>query len=260
LKSFYQTGLSHEQAETIGGAYKGFNDSLASWGSKRVMAQQCGGTWLQTFATINGIYNAGRPLPALQLVTWNDYEEGTEIESGIDNCVSVTAQVSGSALQWKILGSQSTIDHFVAYISSDGKNLMSLGDFSPTDRSLDLCSYTLASKSYKLYVQAVGKPSLTNHISPSVSYSPQSNVAAEPAPQPPTPPPPAPPATTPTPVSSPAPTPTSGSGTSTSTTAVAPTAPSAELSLSATPSTLTLGNNESRVVTRVRFHRRHHKF
>ena len=22
----------------------------------------------------------------MQLVTWNDYEEGTEIESGIDNC------------------------------------------------------------------------------------------------------------------------------------------------------------------------------
>ena len=42
-------------------------------------------------------YNSGKQLPALQLVTWNDYEEGTEIESGIDNCFSLSASVSGGS-------------------------------------------------------------------------------------------------------------------------------------------------------------------
>ena len=47
LTSFYDTGLSYPKEETIGAAYKGFNDSLASWGSNRIMNQQCGQTWLR---------------------------------------------------------------------------------------------------------------------------------------------------------------------------------------------------------------------
>ena len=46
LTSFYDTGLSYPKEETIGAAYKGFNDTLASWGSNRIMNQQCGQTWL----------------------------------------------------------------------------------------------------------------------------------------------------------------------------------------------------------------------
>ena len=40
------------------------------------MGQQCGQTWLQTFSKLNGLYNSGKQIPALQLVTWNDDEEG----------------------------------------------------------------------------------------------------------------------------------------------------------------------------------------
>src|SRR5439155_5872948 len=105
------------QEYTIGGVYKGFNDTLASWGSNRITGQQCGQTWLQTFAKVNSFYNSGKQLDALQLVTWNDYEEGTEIESGIDNCFSVSAKMSGTALQWNITGNENTIDHYVVYIS-----------------------------------------------------------------------------------------------------------------------------------------------
>ena len=50
---FYRTGLKVPQEKTIGATYKGFNDSLAAWGSKRVMSQQCGQTWLQTFNKAN---------------------------------------------------------------------------------------------------------------------------------------------------------------------------------------------------------------
>jgi len=168
LKSFYDTGISFGDEETIGATYKGFNDSLAAWGSGRVMNQQCGQTWLQTFSKINGIYNSGKQLSALQLVTWNDYEEGTEIESGIDNCVSITASVSGHSLQWAIKGAEGTIDHYVPYVSTDGKNLMALGDAYAGTSSVNLCSYGLADGSYTLYVQAVGKPSVKNQISAAV--------------------------------------------------------------------------------------------
>jgi hypothetical protein len=178
LTSFYQTGMSFPNAQTVGASYKGFNDSLAAWGSGRVMGQQCGVTWLQTFAEINGLYNPGKQLSALQLVTWNDYEEGTEIETGISNCVSVSASVNGNELKWTIQGNGSTVDHYVPYISTDGQNLMPLGNVSAGANSLNLCSYPIPSGNYVLYLQAVGKPSVTNQISGAVKFTSSCNNAA----------------------------------------------------------------------------------
>jgi hypothetical protein len=165
LKGFYNTGVPLTKEQTVGAAYKGFNDSLASWGLGRVMGQQCGQTWLQTFSEINSLYHSGKQLSALQLVTWNDYEEGTEIESGIKNCFTISAKQSGNSLQWTITGAESTIDHYVAYISTDGENLMPLGNVNTGLTSANLCSYSVPNGSYTLYVQAVGKPSISNQIS-----------------------------------------------------------------------------------------------
>ena len=171
LTSFYETGIPLTNDQTVGASYKGFNDSLASWGSGRVMGQQCGQTWLQTFSEINGLYNSGKQLSALQLVTWNDYEEATEIESGISNCVTLSATVAGNSLQWAIQGDGSTVDHYVPYISTDGQNLMALGDASAGIDSLNLCSYSIPNGNYVLYVQAVGKPSMVNQISGPVTFT-----------------------------------------------------------------------------------------
>ena len=171
LTSFYDAGMPLSSEQTVGATYKGFNDSLASWGSNRIMGQQCGQTWLQTFSEANSLYNSGKQLSSLQLVTWNDYEEATEIESGINNCASISASASGNALDWKIQGNESTVDHYTAYISTDGQNLMSLGDASSGASSLNLCSYSISNGNYIAYVQAVGKPSITNQISGAVSVS-----------------------------------------------------------------------------------------
>jgi len=171
LTSFYDTGIPLENEQTVGASYKGFNDTLASWGSNRIMSQQCGQTWLQTFSEINSLYNSGKQLAALQLVTWNDYEEATEIESGINNCFSVAASVSGNSLQWNVNGDESTVDHYVAYISTDGQNLMSLGEAYPGTGSVNLCSYSVPNGSYISYVQAVGKPSISNQMSGAVKFT-----------------------------------------------------------------------------------------
>lgn len=176
LTSFYDTGLTYPGAETVGAAYKGFNDTLASWGSNRIMSQQCGQTWLETFSKLNSMYNAGKQLPFLQLVTWNDYEEATEIESGIDNCFSLSAAVAGNALKWSPSGNENTVDHYTVYISSDGQNLMPLTDVSTGIYSLNLCGFPIPNGNYKLFVQAAGKPSLANQISGSTNYSPSCNA------------------------------------------------------------------------------------
>jgi hypothetical protein len=172
LSSFYQTGMGHPSEQVGGAAYKGFNDTMAAWGSHRIMKQQCGQTWLKTFSEINGLYNAGKQLPFVQLVTWNDYEEGTEIESGIDNCFSLSPSISGTSLQWSVSGDESSIDYYRVYISTDGKNLMPLIDNAVGLRSVNLCSFAIPAGSYKLLVQAVGKPALSSQITGAVNYSP----------------------------------------------------------------------------------------
>jgi hypothetical protein len=171
LTNFYQTGMGYQNEYTVGVGYKGFNDTLAAWGSDRIMGQQCGQTWLQTFGEINGLYNSGTQLPFLQLVTWNDYEEGTEIESGIDNCLTLSASVSNNTLSWKVNG-DSELDHYVVYISTDGQNLMPLGEnLQPGISSLNLCSLPIPNGNYQVFVQAVGKPSMANHITGAINYN-----------------------------------------------------------------------------------------
>ena len=171
LASFYDAGMSHPSEQTVGATYKGFNDTLASWGSNRIMGQQCGQTWLETFSKLNSMYNAGEPLPYLQLVTWNDYEEATEIESGIDNCLTLSGAVAANSLQWTLSGDESTVDHYTVYISSDGQNLMPLTEIATGIHSLNLCGFPIPNGSYTLFVQAIGKPSLANQITGATSYT-----------------------------------------------------------------------------------------
>jgi hypothetical protein len=187
LSSFYDTGMGFQNEETVGATYKGFNDSLASWGSGRIMGQQCGQTWLQTFSEINGLYNSGKQLTGLQLVTWNDYEEATEIESGIDNCFLLSGSTSGNTLQWNISG-ENTVDHYTVYISADGQNLMALTDVATGNYSLNLCAFPIPNATYTMFVQAVGKPTLANQITGAINYNATcAGTTTPPPPPPPTP-------------------------------------------------------------------------
>ncbi len=108
-------------------------------------------------------------LDAVQVVTWHDYEEGTEIQSGIDNCLSITASVSGTLLNWHV-ADESTLDHYTAFISLDGQNLMSLGDYAVGTHTLDLSAFNFPPGTYQVLVKAVGKPSIVNHMSASEIY------------------------------------------------------------------------------------------
>lgn len=171
LDGFYSTAQQYPNELPFATGYKGFNDSLAGWSSKRYMSQQCGQTWLQSIADIGSHYSSSNPLAKVQLVTWNDYEEGTEIETGIDNCVSVQAGIANSTLSWSITGNQNTLDHYTVFISNDGQKLMPLGDYPVSASQLDLSQFGFAAGSYTVYVKAVGQPSFVNHISAAAAYT-----------------------------------------------------------------------------------------
>ncbi len=171
LDNYYKTALSMPTKYSTGSGYKGFNDTLALWGTNRIVGQQCGQTWLQTMAEAGKFYSTTNQMPGIQLVTWNDYEEGSEIETGIDNCVAVAASVAGTVVSWSITGQINTVDHFSIYASQDGANLMWLADAPTTATSMDLAQFNLNAGNYTIFVKATGKPSLTNKISAGVQLT-----------------------------------------------------------------------------------------
>lgn len=166
---FLKIAAQHPGKLNYASVWKGFDDVVASWAPPggRHIEQLCGKTWLDSWATLR---NWSGRLDAVQVVTWHDYEEGTEIQSGIDDCQSIRAALQGNKLNWSV-PNEATIDHYTLFISIDGQQLMTLGDFPVGVRTLDLKAYNFAAGRYKVFVKAVGKPSITNHISNAVLYT-----------------------------------------------------------------------------------------
>jgi PKD repeat protein len=171
LDNFDQTAISKWPTYSTESGYKGFNDSLASWGSGRLINQNCGQTWFTSIAQSAKYFSTSKQMLGIQLVTWNDYEEGTEIESGIDNCVTISASVSGTVASWTITGQSNTLDHYSVFVSQDGENLMWLADVPVSSNSLDLAQFNLNAGNYQVFIKAVGQPSITNKISAGVSLT-----------------------------------------------------------------------------------------
>ena len=177
LDTLYSAGLTHPSQLTVGVIYKGFDDNNASWGGNRVIAQQCGQVLLKTANEMSKYFGGSNPqIPYVQVATWNDYEEGTAIEDGIDNCYTVNALLSGSQLTWSLVASDSTyaststIHHFNIYYADSAGNLYSAASNLPvTTTSFDLSSVVPAG-TWTIYVEMVGQPLIINRMSSGLTY------------------------------------------------------------------------------------------
>jgi hypothetical protein len=181
LDQFYGYAQSNSGKIPVGAGFKGFRntDIYQAWNTnERRMDQVCGQTWLQSFGTVQSNWSSSDQLDSLQLVTWNDYDEGTEIESGIDNCLSISASLGadGKTLSWSLSGSgeESTVDRYRIWSTpaSDGQNLTLRAEVTAGGaHSYDLSTLPLSAGSYTIYVQALGKPTILNHMANGVSYA-----------------------------------------------------------------------------------------
>ncbi len=87
LDNFYKTMITeYPNKIAVGAAWPGFDDSKASWSQNRKMSARCGQTFNDTLRMFRRYYDQQHPLPFLMIETWNDYEEGTAIERGVDTC------------------------------------------------------------------------------------------------------------------------------------------------------------------------------
>jgi hypothetical protein len=90
LEGFYKKMQSRPDKISVGTAWPGFDDTKASWSLDRHIAERCGKTFEDTLHIFHS-YNQLNPMPFLMIATWNDYEEGTAIESGVGRKCVATA-------------------------------------------------------------------------------------------------------------------------------------------------------------------------
>jgi hypothetical protein len=169
LDRFYSKAQGSNKI-VMGSAYKGFDDAEASWGKGRVIEQRCGQTWLATLGEAGHFYSSRHQLAALIIATWNDYEEGTEIETGIDNCVTIRASLSEGRLMWNVSGPENTIDHF-AVLAQSGHEWTEAADLPPGSHLIKLNQLQTRGEGY--CVAAVGKASMLNHFSEPIRNLPR---------------------------------------------------------------------------------------
>lgn len=183
LDYFYQQGAANPGHLTIGLLYKGFDDSNASWGQDRVIAEQCGQVFLDTAneVTIGGYWGTNNQIPYMQIATWNDYEEGSEVESGIDNCyTAVNTSLSTNQLNWNYTVNDSnyavtkTIHHFALWMALSGQtNFLLKAQIGRTATSYNLLNVTglTSGQKYDIYLELVGQPSMQNEMSNKVTWT-----------------------------------------------------------------------------------------
>ncbi len=171
IHSFYSEVGGHPGHLYSGAFFKGFDDRLAPWGLGRRIDQACGLTFVRSLSAV-AKYLSKSPsnFLLLQGATWNDYEEGTELETGIDNCGSVNAEVSGTIVKpvpsFTNHGSEETVDHYEVWLSVDGKHLMDAASIPVRGEPFDIASLNLTPGAYTVFVQMVGKSHILNQISP----------------------------------------------------------------------------------------------
>jgi len=92
LSWFYATMETAPYADkvTVAGVWPGFDDHLAPWGENRFMSRRGGAVYDATWAlaTCHGA-------EILMIETWNDFEEGTDVEFGIGMQVDMDGDLAG---------------------------------------------------------------------------------------------------------------------------------------------------------------------
>jgi len=95
LEHFYQKMQPRTDKVIVGAIWPGFNDTRASWSLNRHMDRRCGQTFEDTLKIFHHYDDPEHPMPFLLIATWNDYEEGTQIETGVSDCKRQVAQQTG---------------------------------------------------------------------------------------------------------------------------------------------------------------------
>ncbi|HXT13237.1 MAG TPA: DUF2341 domain-containing protein, partial [Candidatus Angelobacter sp.] len=166
--SEYSTIKSHTK-KAFAGMCSQFNGTLTKsvgWSLGKYLPGSNALCLVERAAEINTNLNPN--FTRMQWATWSDWEEGTAIEAGIENNVSLNVQLdaSGNLTGAAISGEPRAIDHYEIYASAD-KTIAALVATAPSGSSfsVNLNQLNLPTGTYYIYVDAVGIPCVRDHMS-----------------------------------------------------------------------------------------------
>ncbi len=155
------------------GNFNGTLTKSVGWSMGKYLPSSNGLCVVERAAAINSAIPSN--MTRMQWATWSDWEEGTEIEAGIENNFSLTARIgSTKILSWSISGDERTVDHYEVYLSTNGIDAAYVGSVRAGLYQTNLSSLALAPGTYRIYVDAVGKPCIRDHVSPALTWAPSS--------------------------------------------------------------------------------------
>ncbi len=181
LKDFYQQAHNNSSKLAFGELFKGFDWSNALWDTAaKIIAQQCGQILVHSASYTN---SAQSPVLYVQTPTWNDYEEGTEVETGVDNCWRVqnaSYNQTQDTLTWQLnavpgqqnFASESTVYGFTVWAATPTGVIQKVASAHPNDRTLSglLHLVPVDGQFTQLYVEMVGMPLILNQMSNGTTF------------------------------------------------------------------------------------------
>ena len=169
LATFYST-VATSSKKAFGSMVAGFDGTLTdsvAWSKGKYLPRGDGACIVEWAKKIDAVIP--KNVTRMQWATWSDWEEGTQVESGVENGASLEASIGGARLSWTITtasGDESTIDHFDVYASRDGKIGAKIATVpaGTHDTTLDDC----VQSGDTIVVDAVGKPMIRDHASAAI--------------------------------------------------------------------------------------------
>jgi hypothetical protein len=158
--------------------FNGTKTDDVNWSKGKRKRHDWGRHWIETCAYVNSKITANTIM--VQVIGLNDYEEGTALENGIRNGITVTPSIVGTSVQWSLSGGMGdnfteTIDHFEVLVSINDSDYSALSrNTAKTETTFDLVPFGhrfAAGTTYKVRVRAVGVCHVHNKTSAAVNYT-----------------------------------------------------------------------------------------
>ena len=164
----YYSAVGAQGKPAFGSMVAGFDGTLTKsvgWSEGKYLPRGDGACLVQWAAKIDAVIPPN--VTRMQWATWSDWEEGTAVEPGVENGVTVAASVASGVLSWTVsggTGDESTIDHYEVYASLDGVMAVDLGTVPVGTHSRSLADAGCwLGVGAKVAVIAVGKPMIRDH-------------------------------------------------------------------------------------------------